>query len=113
MSIWEVGPAQSVYLLRWKVYEIEAGVRHLVGWDVDGFQGRVSSEIAVWDPSEFKVITKSGRIYTLVGPSRGDSTAEYVWNRWKDIWGYDHYNQIDVSEEYECEGLSKDDDTVL
>jgi hypothetical protein len=101
-SIWNV-PAVSdqpgIAIVRWRVLQTEVGSRHLVGFNSDDAEGRVSTAIAGFDAAKRTVTTASGRLYKLVGPSGYDSDADWVWGLWsrRNKVG----NVVDVSSFYE------------
>lgn len=78
-----------VLLVRWRVvevrnveFEIE---RHLVGYNVDQHEGRVSTVIEHFDPTASIVVTRSGRVYQLLGPPGYDTDAVWVWGYWSKV----------------------------
>ena len=91
-SIWRpdsVTDEPEVKLSQWRVYLVKADIDstgdtiHCVG--AAGYrysEGRVCSPVQTYDPTTKKGITRSGRIYELVGPSGHNRDALYVWNRW-------------------------------
>lgn len=91
-GVWAV-PAVSeqprVRLLKWSVRDTVKG-RVFVGWDIDNQEGRVSTVIQDFDREACCGVTKSGRIYQLIGPPGCNSDAEFVWSRvtkleWTDV----------------------------
>lgn len=90
MSIWTVSPiteTPEVDLEQWKVVEVESPywdgrTRHFVGYNLTEGEGRVSSAIQQFDAETMQGITRSGRVYRLVGNPGHSSDAEYVWDRW-------------------------------
>ena len=91
MPFWTFGSVEQeprVRLVRWRVLEARYSdrdvpmTRHLVGADATNETGRVSSAIQQIDPGARRCLTRSGRAYGLVGDSRHDSEAEYVWSMW-------------------------------
>lgn len=68
---------------------------HVVGW---AGEGRASSAIKEKRLDEGVVVTTSGRQYKLVGPSRSDPDALYVWRRWCEINSVLDF--VDASDEY-------------
>lgn len=107
-------PAQvepSVKLSNWAVYELQDGSRHLVGYNTSTRDGRVSSPVASVS-DEGCLLTRSGRAYTLVGPSGWSADGEYVWSRWCAIYHIDPKSVRLVSDEYSAtpEKESEDDD---
>ncbi|TGU69919.1 hypothetical protein E4633_20215 [Geomonas terrae] len=82
-SIWatpSVADQPSVRLVRWSVMQTTEGHQHFVGYNVDGREGRVSTEIQCFNPKTAQGLTRSGRIYQLVGPAGHDSDGLWVWN---------------------------------
>jgi len=75
-----------ITLIRWRVFEIQVGSRkgerHLVGYNQEDWEGRVSTAIVSIDVAAMQCATKSGRVYKLVGPSGYDADGDYVWRAW-------------------------------
>lgn len=91
MSIYRPKPATDipiVYLSEWRAYRIKSkhpqlkDTTHLVGRNIDDEDGRVSSPVKSWKPSKMQAITRSGRIYQLVGKPGGCLDGQYVWGTW-------------------------------
>ena len=85
MPVWRTQPVEeqgSLTLRSWKIVELPDGDRHLVGYCVENFEGRVSSVIKTFDPQALRAVTGTGRVYTLRGRPGVNADAEYVWNRW-------------------------------
>lgn len=85
ISIWETPPVHdqpSITLIRWSVMETTSGDRHLVGYNLDDREGRASTAIQSFDPKKAQAVTRSGRIYQLVGPPGYDSDGSWVWSLW-------------------------------
>lgn len=91
MPFWTFGTIAEepeVRLVHWRVLEASyvdpdmAATRHFVGADAADRTGRVSSSIQELDAVALRGVTQSGRAYGLLGESRYDSEAEYVWNKW-------------------------------
>jgi len=104
MPIWRTTPVTkqpSITLIRWCVFELEDGDRHFVGYCPENREGRVSSRIAEFDPATMQGVTRSGRVYRLLGPSGYDADAAYVWNCWKA--GYKIEGERDVSADVSAE----------
>ena len=108
MSIWgttSVTDTPEVVLSSWRVMEVtspywEGTSKHFVGYNETEHEGRVSSEIQSFDATTGKGITRSGRVYQLVGSSGYNSDAQYVWQRWKNI---NHAEtEIDVTDKIEA-----------
>jgi hypothetical protein len=93
MTIWTVKPineAPEIELEQWQIIEARSpywdGVtRHFVGYNITDCEGRVSSAITQFDETKMQGITRSGRVYKLVGKPNWNKDAEYVWCRWCSI----------------------------
>lgn len=88
-NIWSSPPVSEqpeITLARWRVVEIytkESQVeRHFVGYNVEDREGRVSSAIQEFNPATARGLTRSGRVYQLVGKPGRDPDGEYVWQNW-------------------------------
>lgn len=91
-NIWNATTVESEpqkWLKSWQVYKVvEAKVQpevfgyHLVGFDVQGGHGAVSSKVGQFDPVNMCGITNSGRVYQLVGMPGSDPDAQYTLNGW-------------------------------
>ena len=92
----------SITLVRWRVLEVtegpRVGERHLVGYNEEDWEGRVSTAIMSFDATTKLCITKSGRVYKLVGPACYDADGDYVWRWWAKV--NEITDEIDVSSEY-------------
>ena len=85
MSVWASKPVANqpeADLVRWQIYQVENGDRHLSGYEINYSEGRASSKIASFDPKTARCVTSSGRVYQLHGEPGQDRDAEYVWHRW-------------------------------
>ncbi len=82
---WTVDAEPSVTLVQWKIVEIDAGTRHFVGADSRDFTGRVSSAIQEFDATSMRGVTRSGRVYHLLGSPGDSADARYVWDQWCSI----------------------------
>lgn len=103
-SIWRprsVEHEPETRLTQWRVYRVEGigdeQTTHLVGYG--GYEGRVCSPVQSYDPTTKRAITRSGRVYELLGDSGYNRDAMYVWSRWCDMNGVT--NIEDVTEVYE------------
>lgn len=88
MSVWLTIPVTrqpSLTLRNWSVYQLPDGKRHFVGYCIENFEGRVSSEIKAFDPNTLRGTTATGRVYQLQGSPGLNSDAQYVWNAWARI----------------------------
>ena len=89
MSIWKpatVTQEPHTRLTQWRVMEVSAEFNdfkptiHLFGYA--GYEGRVCSAVQSYDPKSKRAVTKSGRVYELVGSSGYNGDALYTWDRW-------------------------------
>lgn len=97
MPIWSPRPASElprILLSQWRVFELADGSRHFVGIDMFDRSGRVSSPIVTLDAAARQGTTHTGRIYELVGRHGWSVQAEYVWNRWCEIYGVTSYADV-------------------
>lgn len=93
MSIWKassVDETPEVELSHWRIFEARSpywdGVtRHFIGYNITEGEGRVSSAITTFDLEKMQGITRSGRVYKLVGEPGWHTDAEFVWSRWCQI----------------------------
>ncbi len=93
MPLWKPAPVDQspeVVLESWRIMEVtspywDGASRHFVGYNISDREGRVSSEIVVFDTDKMCGITRSGRVYKLIGEPGHNSDAGYVWQRWKDM----------------------------
>ncbi|MEB2399337.1 MAG: hypothetical protein OZ927_07350 [Alcaligenaceae bacterium] len=77
----DVNAEPVVFLTPWRVFRLEDGSRHLCGGA--GFLGgRVSSAVMSIDHENATVVTRSGRIYVLVGEPGLDADADDLWEEW-------------------------------
>lgn len=89
MPVWSTKPVTEqpqITLRDWRIFEVSDGEipsTHFVGYSDENHEGRVSSVIVNFDASTMCGVTKSGRIYKLVGKPGYNPDAGYVWNRWK------------------------------
>lgn len=78
----------EIALCDWQVFEVSSELwpiktRHFVGFNLTEGFGRVSSKIVQFDPKLLRGITRSGRVYELVGePGYGSADGRYVWDVW-------------------------------
>lgn len=104
-SIWRpasVADEPESVMTGWRVFkvkgvEIDADTIHFVG-SCDG-SGRVCSPVRTYDPITKRGVTRSGRVYELVGRSGHDADAAYVWGHWLKM--NNNPVVIDVSKDYD------------
>jgi ATP-dependent Lon protease len=94
-------PEESIY--SWSIRELQTSyepqrTRHLVGYLPYYGEGRVTSAIQVFDKESKRIVTKSGRIYSLMGEPRYHPDGEYVWKRWKSL--NNGQDECDVTDQY-------------
>lgn len=100
MPVWNVSSDPKVVLRSWRVYELEDGDRHLVGYNDKAGEGRVSSKILSFDKENRSFTTRS-RKYYIEGESGYSifSDASYTWAHWKKLNSITEVKE--VSNEYE------------
>lgn len=86
----------------WAVFEVtlpglSGPTLHVVG-HVDDGTGRVSSPLVNIDEAARSVVTRSSRVYRLVGRPGLGGSGEYVWNRW--VAGWSARDVTDVTAEF-------------
>ncbi len=85
-GVWKTSPVAEtpeLQLSSWQIWQTETGERHFVGYNETEGAGRVSSAIQQFDRDTMRGITRSGRVYELLGPPGHDGDAAYVWGYWK------------------------------
>lgn len=100
-SVWKPASVKDephTRLTSWKVMLVGEKYVHFVGYT--GHEGRVCSAVQTYDNKTKRGITRSGRIYELVGPSGHNSDAQYVWAHWLEINGLTSEDARNISEEY-------------
>lgn len=94
MPVWPLPPVSNVPSIRLResrIFEIlPQNTRHFVGLDVGDGTGRVSSAVLNFDAGASRGVTRSGRVYTLVGPTGFSDDAQYVWERLCKVNGVQH-----------------------
>lgn len=86
MSVWKVAKIDrepQITLTDWAIKKTNDG-NYFVGTREDG-TGRVSTQIITFDEEAKKGVTKSGRVYELIGEPGYSSNGEYVWGCYKEI----------------------------
>jgi hypothetical protein len=97
MPVRETRPVDDVprrELQRWRIFLTNAGTRHFVGCSPGAWTGRVSSAIEQFDVVGRRGLTRSGRVYQLVGPSAFHPDADYVWQQWCSVNKVVSYDDI-------------------
>lgn len=100
MLIYQPAPVSEdprIRLADWRVFALPDGDHHFVGYNI-GNTGRVSSKIVSFAPETMTGVTRSGRVYELVGAPGYDSDGLYTWATWKRINGIEECT--DVTEQY-------------
>lgn len=105
-SIWSVAPVEAepeTKLSQWRIFKVLAKdgfpeTTHFVGYT--GWEGRVCSAVQTYDPNTKRGVTRSGRVYELVGDSGYNSDAMYVWSAWRNRNGLSEDDVIDITEVY-------------
>jgi len=89
-GIWKTEPVASQPRLRlasWRIMRTERGEIHFIGYAVDNHEGRVSTAIQSLDLAARTGVTRSGRLYELIGKPGHDPDADYVWAMWARVNG--------------------------
>jgi hypothetical protein len=102
MSIWRIDPITvepHSKLENWRVILVKGNFddkedsTHFVG--TVRLYGRVSSPIQSFDPKTRRGVSRSGRIYELIGKSGYlEDNAEYVLDNWLRVNGYPEIKDI-------------------
>jgi hypothetical protein len=103
-SVWRplsVEQEPQTRLLQWRVMKLSNGDIHFVGRA--DWEGRVCSAVQTYDPETKRGVTRSGRVYELLGPSGYNTDAMYVWSRWCRINDVNSSDVVDITKEYENE----------
>jgi hypothetical protein len=106
MPIWRIASVSqdpNVSLSSWRILETDEGSKHFVGSNRLDHTGCVSSAVSAFDPFALRGVTRSGRVYQLIGHSGWDRSAQYVWERWckvNDVMSY-----VDVTEQLQLAGV--------
>lgn len=81
-----VPPNSAKLLHRWRVMEaVSPGnirTRHVCGQNAASSVGISTSAIQEFDPVALTVKTRSGKTYTLVGPSDNSHLGDGAWRKW-------------------------------
>ena len=89
-SVWrpaDVSVEPDTKLVQWQVHQVTTpddglSTVHFMGYT--GYEGRVCSAILEYDAKTKKGVTKSGRVYELVGDPGFNRDAIYVFSIWCD-----------------------------
>jgi len=109
-GIWatpDVSYQPMITLIRWSIMETTIGERYFVGYNIDDREGRVSTPIQSFNPKTLQGITKSGRVYQLVGESSYDSDGSWVWSAMVRILKTEYKDVSNEIEELIKENLEK------
>jgi len=104
-SIWRpksVEQEPQTRLLQWRVMLVQDKDIHFVGRA--DWEGRVCSAVQTYDPETKRGVTRSGRIYELLGHPGYNGDAMYVWGRWMSMNGLTEEDVKDVTDQYYTEG---------
>jgi len=106
MPVWippAVEHAPRLVLICWTLIQTERGEVHVVGYNLDDAEGRVSSPLHQFNTRSRVGVTRSGRAYELHGPPGTNDDAAYVFGRWRTL------NRVtawcDVTEQVLASGL--------
>ena len=97
MPAWEVRSITEqpgITLVRWRVFETVLKERHFAGYCPETHKGRVSSAIQSFHPTTHLAVTRSGRVYELVGSPSQDLDALYVWWLWSEKNNVGSYTDV-------------------
>jgi len=105
-SIWRpasVTQEPETHLTQWRVLKVKGDIDgadtiHFVGYA--GYEGRVCSPVQTYDPSTMRGVTRSGRVYELVGHPGFNGDAMYTWGMWLDRMGNPEVE--DMTDHYEA-----------
>ena len=107
MAIWRPAPVSEepeLVMTNWQVFRVNGDfdgmgeTDHLVG-RVSYSGGRVTSPIQSFDREAMKIVTRSGRVYHLKGPSGFSSDGDYVRQVWLNHAGLTDF--VDITHEFE------------
>lgn len=107
MPIWptrSITEQGAINLTEWRVLELHDGDRHLIGYCIENYEGRVSSTVLNLELKTLQATTKSGRLYLLNGDPGHNSDASYVWEQWAYIHSLETW--IDVTDSVWTEHLA-------
>lgn len=104
-SLWSTPPVSEqpvIILVRWRVVEVQTKdsqiERHFIGYNQKDQEGRVSSAIQNYNVETGQGVTRSGRVYQLIGEPGYDQDGEWVWANWTRVNQF--LNEKDVSGEF-------------
>ena len=84
----------AVTLDTWQVLELANGARHLIGYSLARYEGRVSTEVVFLNIATLRVTTASGRAYELRGLPGASDGARYVWQRFARINAIEQWSDV-------------------
>lgn len=82
-----------VLLSRWTVFRLEDGSVHLCG-SASFLEGRVSSAVKSFDYQDATAVTRSGRLYKLMGEPGTDEHAAYLWSKWTALYNVERWEDV-------------------
>lgn len=88
---------------QWSIRKDSEGYLYFVGYCEQERGGVVSTAIQTFDRQTMRGVTRSGRVYSLIGETGRNGDAEYVWGYWCQFNNVTEWT--DVSEEVTCQGL--------
>jgi hypothetical protein len=95
-SIWkpaDILQEPETKLIDWQVYKVYLDQMseytiHFIGYTFGEYgEGRVCSPVIEFDKNTMRGVTRSGRVYELVGKPGSNRDAQYVWHRWLGLNG--------------------------
>lgn len=98
MPIWKtatVTDQPELTLVHWRILEASTGDLHFLGACVELGGGRFSTAIEKFDPAQMRGVTRSGRVYQLLGETGCDLDADYVLSCVLAAW--DNFSVRDVT----------------
>lgn len=97
MPVYRTIPVEAqpeLTLRKWRVFRLSDESIHLLGYNVENDEGRVSSVVESIDRERMVFRTATGRIYQLEGEAGHDRDAAYTWTRWVQINAVDEWTDI-------------------
>lgn len=103
VNIQAIEQQAAVTLVAWSVFEVQlpheaVPTRHLCGFRLETYHGKVSSAISTFDPQTARCITRSGNVYELQGPPGANADALATRGQWLRMNQVQH--DLDVTPEF-------------